>query len=258
MKPFNRFYLFFTIVLFATTHASSQDYAINQRGDTLRGALKVFNFGQDKRLQVVDAQRKKTNLSVTQVRSFKKDNEIFHPVKGPGGYTFMKLIKEGYLSLYGFQVENQMTYDGLFLTKKDGTSLEVPNLNFKKAVTKFLADCPSTAEKVENGTLGKRELTILVDDYNGCIAGNTVNHTAAVRNVEAQKTQAQPWEVLEEKVKASSNFDGKADALEMIAEVKNKISRGEKIPKFLTEGLRNSLKDAGVNEELATALKEID
>ena len=48
------------------------------------------------------------------------------------------------------------------------------------------------------------------------------------------------------------------DALEMVAEVKRKIRQSEKIPNFLLEGLKNSLQDTELTEELNTAIEEVN
>ena len=84
--------------------------------------------------------------------------EVFQPVKGPYGYTFMKLVKSGYLSLLSFQPENQSSYDGMWLLKKDGDGIEVPNLTFEKGMKKFLSDCPALVKKIDNDVYNKKRL----------------------------------------------------------------------------------------------------
>lgn len=243
---------------------SAQDLAVTHRGDTLRGKIKIFNFGGDRRVQVIAADRKKTVLPVFQVKSVILDNEVFQPVRGASGYEFMKLIKEGYLSLYAFQLPNQSTYDGIMLTKRDGSSMEVPNLNFRKAMKKFLEECPGTTAKIDDGTFGRKDLTVIVDHYNECVTRNSApavakNEKAApAPTTPAQQPEAEadvtPWTALEDRVKALGDFDGRTDALDMIAEIKAKVARGEKVPNFLAEGLKGALKDKGIDEELNAAL----
>jgi hypothetical protein len=249
--------LFFVLSLLISNQGVAQDYAINLRGDTIRGSIKVYHFTSDLKIQVTDKDSKKQTIPIFQVKSYSKDNEIYHPVKGPSGYKFMKLLKGGYLSLYAFQQEKQMSYDGLLLNKKDGTFLEVPNLNFKKSLRKYLDDCPSTAEKIENGVFQRKDIQGIVDDYNACVQKTNSARPEPVRVSEVIRTETSAWYLLEEKVKSQGDFPGKPDALEMISEVRNKISRNEKIPNFLLEGLKNSLKDANVAKELEDALQEI-
>ncbi len=53
-------------------------------------------------------------------------------------------------------------------------------------------------------------------------------------------------------------FEGKSNALEMIHEIQAKIKKGEKIPNFLTEGLKEYLKDQDtIQELLEKALAEV-
>src|SRR5690606_23106883 len=94
---------------------------------------------------------------------------MYHPVNAPNGYVFMKLLKRGYLSRYAFQPQNQNNYDALFLMKRDGNGLEVPNLTFKKSMKRYLDDCPTVADKIESDILNKRDINEIVDQYNACI-----------------------------------------------------------------------------------------
>ncbi|HEY0772285.1 MAG TPA: hypothetical protein VGD31_18315, partial [Sphingobacteriaceae bacterium] len=134
---------------------------------------------------------------------------------------------------------------------RDGSGIEVPNLTFKKSITKFLSDCPTVADKVEKGDLGRREIETIVTEYNNCINKNT-NEVA----VETKKLD--PLDVLEQKVKAKPTFEGQNDALDMIAEMKKKVQRKEKVPNFMVEGLKNALSSqTDLTTDLDAALKEL-
>ena len=247
----------FALVLFLfplVTHA--QDYLITAKGDSLTGELKIFTLGVDKKVQVND-NKKKTQYSLFQIRSFRFRGDIYHPVKGPAGYTFMKLLRPGYVSLYGYQMENQMTFDGLYVQKKDGTGIEVPNLSFKKAMRKFLTECPAVATKLDNDAYSRKDLTVLLDEYNSCIDLNSEDRNKAIATKKEQTKKASPWAALEQKVQESPEFKGKADAIEMIQEIRNKISKCEKVPNFMIEGLKSSLADTAMTEELNLALAEL-
>src|SRR5687767_4710050 len=108
------------LLLMLAYQCSAQDYVVTTKNDTIRGDVKPLLYGADKKVQVTAADKKKTVLPITQTLGFSLRGEIFHPVRTDAGYTFMKLLKPGYLSLYAFQLENQMTYDGRYLLKKDG------------------------------------------------------------------------------------------------------------------------------------------
>jgi hypothetical protein len=242
--------------MFVYQCAAAQDYVLTTRGDSLSGEVRPLLYGQDKKVQVTASDKSKRTLSLFEVRAFSSDGEIFHPVKGETGYVFMKLIQSGYLSLYAFQPENQMRFDGLFLKKVDGDNMVVPNLGFKKYISQFLSDCPVVSAKVKEGELGKRDLAAVVNAYNECVDDRTIDYdkVVAVRNEQSLKINA--WDTLEEKIKGIE-FSEKTNALEMIGEIRKKIREQEKIPNFLLEGLKNSLKETGLEQELQNAVAEI-
>lgn len=250
------FYTLSIIGSFFYYTSAAQDYLLTAKGDSLAGEIKPLSFGVDKKVQITEAGKKKVVFSLFQVKEYRFKNDVYRPVKGPAGYTFMKLMKEGYLSLYFFQAANQTSYDGLYLLKRDGSGLEVPNLGFKKAMKKFLDDCNAVATKIEQDELNKKDLNEIVEQYNACITNRA---TAAEKVIIAKKEAVQKntaWDVLEEKVKAQADFDGKQNALEMISEIKAKIAAGQKIPNFLLSGVQSSLNQEVFKTELETALKE--
>ena len=234
------------MLVYQCSHA--QDFLVTSKGDTLQGKIRPFNSPTDPKVQITVGDEKKV-FRVLQTQGYRYKDELYAPVKFNNRYVFMKVIKPGYLTLYGFQMENQITYDGRYLGRRDGTGMEVPNLMFKKATSKYLADCPEVSTKIEQGTLGKQQLEQIVDQYNECMSRGV-----AVAVVQTRKLDA--WDVLEEKVK-SKQFDKKDDALEMITEIKLKITRHEKIPSFMVEGLKNSLSATDLSAELNNALNEL-
>jgi hypothetical protein len=235
-----------------------KDYVVTSQGDTLMGETKPLLYGLDKKVQLSQEGKKKVTYPMFQVRAFQYHGEIYQPVKGPDGYTFMKLQKSGYLSLYTYQLPNQSTFDGFYLLKMDGKGTEVPNISFKKAMQKFLADCPDVAGKINKGDLSKKDLNKIIDEYNKCIDANTVDHSKEIVEQKAQEKTIGAWDVLEEKVKAEPEFDGKSNALEMIADIKGKVARSEKIPNFLIEGLKSTLTQETLKADLENALKEVN
>lgn len=258
MKSFSIVHiLLFILFMLVYQCTQAQDYVVTIKGDTLYGEVKPLSFGPDKKVQIAAADKKKIIYSLFQVRSYSYKSEIYHPVKNDRGYTFMKLIKPGYLSLYAFQLENQLNYDSYFLLKKDGARLEVPNLTFKKVMTKFLEDCTVVKEKLQSGEYGKKEIEKIIDEYNGCIDTHTVDHNKVVSQNQDQVKKTNAWESLEEKVKAKPDFQGKTDALEMISDIKGKIKRDEKVQNFLIEGLKNSLAGTDLSSDLESALGEL-
>ena len=245
------------LLMLVNQFTSAQDYFVTSKGDTLFGEVKPLLFGPEKKVQVITEDSKKNTFTIFQTRAFNYKGDIYQPVRNEKGYVFMKLAKPGYLSLYSFQMENQVSYDGLYLLKKDGSGMEIPNLAFKKLMTRFLADCEAVTTRIDNGELNKRSIEQIVDEYNSCIDSRTIDHTKAIAQNEVAAKKTSAWEDLEDKVKNKPDFEGKNDAIEMIGDIINKIKRGEKVPNFLLEGLKNSLSAADLNTELQSALEEL-
>ncbi|MEJ7646679.1 MAG: hypothetical protein WKF87_18935 [Chryseolinea sp.] len=245
------------LLLLAYLWTGAQDYVVTSRGDTITGEVKPLLFGLDKKVQVTSEEKKKTTYPMFQVQTYSFKNELYQPVKGPDGYTFMKLVKSGYLSLYYYQLPNQMTFDGSFLMRKDGKGMDVPNIGFKKSIRNFLSDCKTVADRVDNGELSKKDLGTIIDQYNECIQGKTDKHDQVVAEQAVQEKVISAWDVLETKVKEEPDFEGKVNSLEMIQEIKGKVAKSEKIPNFLLEGLKNSLKQETLQAALADALKDV-
>ena len=245
------------LLLFTCLRSNAQDYVITTKGDSVAGVIKPLMFGVDKKVQVITPDKKKTTYPIFQVRSYRYRDEIYQPVKGPEGYTFMKLVKPGYLSLFYYQLPNQVSFDGTYLLRRDGKGIDVPNLGFKKVMKNFLKDCPTVVDKIESGELAKRDHNLLIDTYNQCIDDNTNARDKVVAQHQTAQKSIGAWDVLEEKVKSQDEFEGKTNALEMIADIKNRIQKSEKVPNFIIEGLKSSLPQDTFKAELENALKEL-
>lgn len=249
--------LLFVLLMLVCQCVGAQDYVLTAKGDSLTGEVKPLLYGPEKRVQIHSADNQKTSLSLFQVRAFSSDGEIYHPVKGDNGYVFMRLIQGGYLSLYAYQLENQTRFDGLFLRKVDGESMSVPNLGFKKYLGQFLDDCPDVATRIKGGEFGKTDLNEIVTAYNACVDSRTVDHDKVMADRVERTTKINAWESLEQKIR-EREFSEKTNALDMITEIRKKIERRENIPNFLVEGLKNSLKDTGLDADLQQALSQIN
>lgn len=259
MKSFSAIHILLLIILMlAYQCAGAQDFAVTVQGDTLRGKIKLMDYADVPKVQVTGSDGKKTVLTMYQTRELFYDSTVFRPQKGPQGYSYMKLLVDGYLSLFAFKPENQNSYDGLLLVKKDGAIMEVPNLTFKKAMRKFLEDCGLVREKIESGQYTKKELRQIITEYNTCIDNKLPAATPASKPVAVPESDlAKKWSDFERKVSAYADFPGKADAQEMISDITKRIARGEKVPNFLIQGLKTSIKEPDLASEMEPLLVEI-
>jgi hypothetical protein len=249
----------FFVVGYSAASAQS-DYVVTIKGDTLRGKVKYYSYSgvkytnnNSKYIQLIPENGKKSTHEILQTIAFRMDDEIYHTIKLYDSYAFMKLIKPGYLSLYGYQMENQTSWDGRYFVKKDGKLLDAPNIGFKKRISNYLADCPDVVKDVESGVLGRSDLLKIVDAYNACIELRT--NRQPVTKLPANEA----WVNLESGVKALPDFDKKSDAIEMVHEVQNKLSKNETVPTFLINGLKDALKDqSSIKDTLTLALEKLN
>jgi len=219
------------------------NYVITNKGDTLKGELKLLSYDLIDRVQVADF-HKKTVYTAMQIRSVTLDGTVYRPERYENAVRFMKVIKDGFLSYYAF-CTSQNLWDGRYLKKRDGAAMELPNLSFKKMMAKFLEGCQDLQIRIENGELSKKDIERIVDLYNICLQART---EALVRNprprvavVDADKVLA--VRNLVAKVE-SENFLTKKDALDVLKDIESKVSKNEAIPNYLIEGLKSYLADS--------------
>lgn len=238
----------FVIILFPNIAPAQTDYVVRLNGDTLKGSLQIYDYQQIDRVQI-KTNETKTILTALQVKSISKKNEFYKPIRYDNTVRFMKVLINGYLSLTAFNL-NQGAWDGRYLTKMDGTGMEVPNLSFKKALGNYLSDCGDAKNKIENGELGKRDLEKIVELYNACMMAKTV---VVKPNVTSTSTPTPPSSTDSEKVLAvknlqakveTENFSTKKDALDVLKDIQSKVSKNESVPNYLIDGLKSTLADA--------------
>ncbi len=246
------------LFLFLTIACLSQDYVITAKGDTIKGKIKILSFDQLDRAVITNAT--KQTLTAMQIRSMNIDHETYRPLKHENSIRFMKVIKQGYLSLLAFRPTGQGMWDGRLLSKMDGSSLEVPNLSFKKMIGKFLADCPAIGEKLEKGELAKKDLEKIIDLYNSCMESQS-NEKLATREEQPKPTER--FENLEKVTAIKSlmekvdkgDFLSKEDASDLLKDVLKKVEKGEKVPNYLTEGLKSYLEKTPLKSDLENLLE---
>ncbi len=229
------------------------DYVIRLSGDTIKGSLKIIDYEQLERVQI-KTDKGKTVLTGLEVRCLRKNNDLYRPVRFENTVRFMKVLIDGYLSLHAFNSLNQNSWDGRYLTKLDGTGMEIPNLTFKKSLGNYLSDCGDIKKRIENGELGKSDVEKIVGLYNTCMQNKTA--TPKPKAIATPSTSAENETVLAVKNLIAKvegeNFSSKNDALDILKDVQVKVGKNEPVPNYLMEGLKASLAD------MPSLVKELD
>ena len=157
--------LTFVVLLAGFSPLHAQDgFVITLKGDTLRG--RVVLQPQSTVDQLMLKANRKTHLTARDVRSVVLGKVQYRPVAFDGRLRFMKIVREGYLSLLSFQSTYQsFAFDGSLLMKADGSMLEVPRINFRKDLPPFI-DQPALADSITQGLLTLSNILEIVDHYN--------------------------------------------------------------------------------------------
>ncbi len=222
---------------------SQSDYVVNLKGDTLKGDLR-FTFGEQIDKVQISVAGKKTSYTGLQVRALVKDGIVYRPIRFENNIRFMKVLKDGFLSYYSFNMNTPDSWDGRYLSKKDGTGIEVPNLGFKKTLARFLSDCPALKKQFEKGDFSRHDLDRIIDLYNQCMESKT-GSAVAIENEKGQIIKNMIAKVEKE------NFPAKKDALEALRVVQTKVSQNEAVPNYLFEGLKSYFADIpSLNKDL--------
>ncbi len=251
------------IMFFSSLTALADDYIVNLKNDTLRGKVSILTYGTMDRAQVIGADKKKTTLTAIQLLAVSFNNEIYNPVRTNFGYRMMKLVRPGFVALYlGRRTtgpsDTGFYYDVQFLVKRDGNSIEVPNLSFKKTMTNFLDECADIKTKIEKEDLRRADLDKILSEYNNCIEEQT-RQSKSKTALETDNPKIAQLNDFKAKVEASS-LSGKKDALEILNDVVSKVQQRQSVPNYLVDGLKNILKEspelAGEFDKIASSLNQ--
>lgn len=251
----SRFAILSISFIFTISLATAQDYVVQLKGDTIRGVAKILSYERLDKVEIrAEGKGKKQLFTALEARTVFYKGETYHTVQLEGvGLKYMKLIKKGYLSYYGFRLPNQVTYDGLYLRKLDGKGMEVPNLTFKKTLSDYLGDCESLKNKLKAGDYSKRDLEKIIDEYNEC---KEKPQQAAPQPLVISNDKTQAIDELLKKLNASADFATKKDAQDILTDIRNKSSRNESIPNYLLEGLKSNLNgQADLSDDLKKVLE---
>lgn len=235
-------YLFpFAGLLFISHQMVAQnDFVVTLSGDTVHGNASIVKAGKFDIVQLAD-DSKKTKYTAMETKVIQIDNNLYHPVPLGGNIYFMKLLRTGFLSLYGYKIENQTTYEGRLLRKATGDIFDVPIIKFRSSIISFIKDCDSAAQVVKTHRLKRENLEEIVIEYNRCMGEvfrqrNTDNQLSITK--EEKKSKLDDFRKLIE----STQLDGKSEVMVLLSDMVSKIESGEPIPAYQKNALKDYLK----------------
>jgi hypothetical protein len=235
------------VMVFCSLTAVADDYVVSIKNDTLRGKIEIQTYGTIDRVQVVSVDKKKTILTAIQVATVSLNNEIYSPVRTNYGFRFMKLVKPGFVSLYMGRRATSPTdsgfyYDVEFLVKKDGSSMEVSGMSFKRSISNFLSECAVIKNRIDKEDLGRKDLDRILTMFNTCIEDQT-HASKALPPVGNDDQRMVMLKGLRTKIEVSS-LSAKKDAVDIVNDMVGKVEHNQNIPNYQLDGLKNILKDS--------------
>lgn len=240
--------------------AGQSNYAVTVRGDTLRGDMQVMTYDLQDRLVVVQNKKKK-NYTALEVQTLYIDSVLYKVQRLENGYRYMQVLRSGFLSLYGFRMKNQFSYDGRMLIKMDGAWLEVPNLGFKKQMSEFLSDCDVLAEKIRAAELTRKDLDQIIDEYNECArtkkAIQLMTTAAIAPTGDTQSPQLEALKVLAARVQGVG-LPNQKDVDDLLADLAAKLRAGQTIPNYQIGALKEFLAGKDVDAALSRFLESLN
>ncbi|MEQ9285542.1 MAG: hypothetical protein RIG77_01460 [Cyclobacteriaceae bacterium] len=259
MKKFT--YIF--LVLFGCAFqvlSQDEDFAVLIKGDTLRGKMNIVDNPLTGHNLVIKVKKKKESHASYRVSLLYKNGETYHVAKIEGRYQFIKLVQEGFMSLYRYSPADQQSaqmFQGSILITKDGRQKVVPNLGFRKQLSEFLEDCESLSAKIQEGEYTKKNLTEIIDLYNACVPQAYEPKPGDIVEEIVYIPDTSDIDELIEKVKTDGDLSSNSEMLEMLEDVRNKLQDGDEVPGYLVKILKGNLEGKGeLLELLDKALKE--
>jgi hypothetical protein len=242
--------LLFTVLCIAISFVSfGQDYIVTLRSDTVKGEVKLLSYDLMDRLQLAEG-KKKTTYTALQVRRASINGEQFAPVKLDNSIRMMKVLRTGFMSLYGHRVQGQSNFDTRILQKIGSATIEVPNIGFKKFVGALVEDCPLVSDRIKSGDFNRNNVDAMVDEYNACIAD--LNQ----KRMETTTVKTPATDVVEEmrsKVNAS-DIANKSEVNDLLNSIAEKVKKKETVPAYMKDGLKGYI---GEREDLKADMEKL-
>jgi len=247
----------FLLVLASFSSFAQTDQVITLKGDTLLGKVSFSDGKSYVQTITIKKEKGKSHFKVFEVKSLVINGDFYKTIKIYGKYQLGLVIKEGYLSMYkilDIEVSTSNEYATSVLIKLDGSMLIVPNIGFRKYMATFLEDCDVVVNGFVNKEYKKSEVEKIVDDYNNCMIKNTkiINSEQAEAGIRLKKIEQ--IDILIKAINQDGGILESSTVIEMLNDLKSKIKEGTKVPSYLENALRESLKE---HEKFTEQLNQI-
>lgn len=258
-----KYTLIIALFLFATS-GFGQSYLITTKNDSIVGKFSIMEDSRDNEYVRIDTEDGRQTFRLLEVKKLvDKKGKVYVPLLIEGKYRFGQEVITGYLSKYLYTPLNSShKFQEEVLIKMDGSTLVVPGaFGFRGLVSEFLSECERVSNAVQRKEYKQYQTSKLVNDFNACmLEGDYVRRSSAEQVAEKLETSTLEDETaamiadFKTKLNNSTEVRDKEEALEMFDDIVAKLSKGDEIPKYLTNAFRRTIVG---DEELMNLYKEL-
>ena len=213
---------------------AQDDFVVTITGDTLYGKV---NFPTPKEFSetiMIRDENGSTTLNARKMNLAYVKGEMYKSVVLTNKVRVMKVLVDGYLSLFKFRLDNSFEFSSHYLVKRTGEGVALSSaIGFKKRLSAYLSDCESLAQDIKNKKYSVRDLKEITERYNSeCL------------------------EVRNDNISSIDGLELKAFN-KVLSDVLNALQNGEEIPESLQQRLKE-YSSMDLNEELSKLLNLVD
>lgn len=235
-----RYWLTFLLVLgFFYSSQAQTDYLVTLQGDTLFGEIKLITGPKVDRLQLI-TEGEKSNYSALQARAIRMEGQVYHAIPLGDNLHYMQLLKVGSMSIYGYRIENQATYDGRLLRKSTGASFDVPTIKFRSSIANFIEECDTVSQTVRGRKMSREDLEEIVAMYNDCMADKLKEREKVQQEILTREQKKTKLESFRQQI-ADSSLDKKDEIVGLLSDMIQKIASEQSIPAYQKSALQDYL-----------------
>ncbi|KYG73007.1 hypothetical protein [Roseivirga echinicomitans] len=256
-----RYLSIFTFLLLSFS-AIGQDILTKRSGETMTGDVQLLSDSDGMPYAVVKNGKDKETVKLFDIQNISMpEYGLIKPMKIGEQYHFALLVSEDYLSVYKYSASNRMDDFGMMaLQKFGGAAFALPGImGFRNLMTDYLSDCKEVSDRIEEKELKRGDIDQIVEDYNGCIALKNSTQQEAVSyykpaTSKISKTMEALLQDFEDTLKTSKQVEDKGQVSEMFSDFSSKIKKGEKVPEYLINALKDAIKN---DQKLVELMKKI-
>lgn len=260
-----RTYLSILALLFFSLYAMGQDKLTTRNGETFEGNVELLAFEGEMPYAIVKNGKEKSNINFFDIKEINKEGMgTVRTMKIGSEFKFVLLVKEGFLSLYRYSTSNRTDDFGINVIQKFGSeSLPIPGIiGFRNQMADYLSECRPLSKKIETKELKRKDLDLIVEEYNSCIAVQQSEKAKVSPQVIKTETKisSSDQSLINDFVtllKYSEKVDDKEAVTEMFSDLTTKINAGQKLPDYLVNALKSAVaKDDKLSNVLNKIIKQ--